>query len=113
MTPEQKEELQAALAACTAANEQRNFLVHGIPVLGDDDDDEGRERARSRRRTDVPDITRWTPDAIDGVGYELFYAIGLLMSVIQRTIDPDNRMMDRALAQERRHREQTVQADDS
>ena len=114
MTPEQKEELQAAFAACAAANEHRNFLVHGVPMIGDDEEDEGgRGRARSRRRTDVPDIAQWTPDAIDEVGYQLFYATGLLLHASNNAISPEARMMDRALAQERQRREQDVQDGES
>ena len=105
MTQEQKDDIQAALATCSAANASRNFVVHGIPGIGGESDGP-LERARSRRHTDMPDIAEWTPDSIDEVGYKLFYAIGLLLAAVNKAISSEAMGMDQALARERKHREQ-------
>ena len=80
MTQEQIADIDAALTACSAANERRNVLVHGLSMPSDEPD--GLEKAKSRRRTDVPHITQWTVDTIDEVSYQLVYATGLLLKAI-------------------------------
>ena len=104
MTQEQIADIDSALTACSAANERRNVLVHGLSMPGDEPD--GLEKARSRRRTDVPHITQWTVDTIDEVGYQLVYATGLLLKAIQNAMGLEAMGMGRALARERERLEQ-------
>jgi hypothetical protein len=104
MTQEQIADIDAALTACSTANERRNVLVHGLSRPGDEPD--GLEKARSRRRTDVPHISQWTVDTIDEVGYQLVYATGLLLKAIQSAMGLEAMGMGRALARERERLEQ-------
>ncbi len=104
ITREQIADIEAALAACSTANERRNVLVHGLSMPGDEPD--GLEKARSRRRTDVPHISQWTVDTIDEVGYRLVCATGLLLGAVRNAMGLEALGIDRALARERERLEQ-------
>jgi hypothetical protein len=104
MTPEQIAAVQAALTACSAANVNRNVVVHGLSRPGDEPD--GLEKVRSRRQTDVPDISSWTTDSIDEVGYQLVYVTGQLLAAVENAIGLEAMGMDRALDRERKRLEQ-------
>ena len=104
MTPEQIADVEAALTACREANDRRNVLVHGLSRP--DDGPGGVEKARSRRRTDVPSISQWTVDSIDEVGYQLVCATGLLLKAVQDAIGLEAMGINQALARERRRLEQ-------
>jgi hypothetical protein len=104
MTPEQIAAIQAALTACSAANDNRNVVVHGLSRPGDEP--EGLEKVRSRRQTDVPDISSWSTDSMDEVGYKLVDATGQLLAAVENAMGMEAMGMDRALARERKRLEQ-------
>jgi hypothetical protein len=104
LTPEQIADVGTALTACDAANKRRNVLVHGLGRPGEEP--EGVEKARSRMRTDVPDISQWTVHTIDEVGYQLVYASTLLIRAVENAMGPQAMTIGGALARERKRLEQ-------
>lgn len=104
MTLEQIAAIQAALAACSAANDNRNVVVHGLSRPGDEPD--GLEKVRSRRQTDVPHISSWTTESLDEVGYQLVNATDQLLAAVENAIGLEVMGMDRVLARERERLQQ-------
>jgi hypothetical protein len=96
-----RQAIERALQKCSAANDDRNILVHGVKTASSVPSG-NLQTIRSRRNKPVPEVRPWTLAEIHAVVWALTEATGDLFAAIMAAVSEEMMVIDQALAWEER-----------